>query len=63
MSSPQPSRTALNPLERDAELDPVSDPEPPVPSLPEPDPGVFHHAPTPAPPKTKQAATQDKDPA
>lgn len=26
-----------------AERDPQSDPEPPVPSLPEPDPGVFHH--------------------
>lgn len=28
-----------------AESDPVSDPEPPVPPLPEPDPGVFHHEP------------------
>jgi hypothetical protein len=26
-------------------LDPVPDPEPASPSLPEPDPGVFHHEP------------------
>jgi hypothetical protein len=28
-------------------LDPVPDPEPASPSLPEPDPGVFHHEPGP----------------
>jgi hypothetical protein len=27
--------------------DPVPDPEPASPSLPEPDPGVFHHTPEP----------------
>jgi hypothetical protein len=33
--------------------DPIPDPEPSVPSLPGPDPGVFHHdPPTPAPPAT-----------
>ncbi|GAC1425619.1 MAG: hypothetical protein NVSMB62_22850 [Acidobacteriaceae bacterium] len=30
--------------------DPVPNPEPASPSLPEPDPGVFHHDPTPTPP-------------
>lgn len=29
--------------------DAQSDPEPAVPSLPEPDPGVFHHEPKPLP--------------
>jgi hypothetical protein len=58
MSLPlQPSRTGLNPLERDAELDPVSDPEPPVPSLPEPDPGVFHHQPIPIANKSEKDRT------
>src|SRR5580658_2959733 len=41
MSSPTPLRIPFNA----AECDPVSDPEPPVPTLPEPDPGVFHHEP------------------
>jgi hypothetical protein len=41
----QPSRTPFNAAERD----PVSDPEPPAPTLPEPDPGVFHHEPNQAP--------------
>jgi hypothetical protein len=30
--------------------DPVPDPEPASPSLPGPDPGVFHHEPGPDPP-------------
>ena len=29
--------------------DPLPDPEPSVPSLPGPDPGVFHHEPPPIP--------------
>jgi len=51
-----------------AERDPVSDPEPPVPPLPEPDPGVFHHEPgePPAQPEVPQISamqTPEKDPA
>ncbi len=37
--------------------DPVPDPEPPSPSLPEPDPGVFHH--DPAKPGPEKQATPD----
>jgi len=53
-SSPHTSRSHLTPLERDAEFDPVSDPEPAAPSLPEPDPGVFHHEPPPTPDKSEK---------
>ncbi len=49
-SSTPPSRTPFNAAERD----PVSDPEPPVPALPEPDPGVFHHEPNQAPAKPEK---------
>lgn len=45
MLPPQRLRTAAE------TRDPVPDPEPASPSLPEPDPGVFHH--DPAPPATK----------
>jgi len=57
MSSPtQPSRTPFNAPDLGVQPDPVSDPEPAAPSLPEPDPGVFHFEPTPAPTKTKDRA-------
>ena len=57
MSSPtQPSRTPFNAPDLGVQPDPVSDPEPAAPSLPEPDPGVFHHEPTPVPTKTKDRA-------
>jgi hypothetical protein len=59
MSSPHLSRSTLNPLERDAELDPVSDPEPPAPSLPEPDPGVFHHEPATIPINAETKSEKD----
>jgi hypothetical protein len=49
----QPSRIPFDAADRTILSDPVSDPEPPVPSLPEPDPGVFHHEPTPNSDKTK----------
>jgi hypothetical protein len=62
MSSHTPSRIPYNAAERDVQLDPVSDPEPPVPSLPEPDPGVFHHEPNQAPGKSEPApARNEKD--
>lgn len=53
-SSTQPSRTPFNAPDRNIPLDPVSDPEPPVPPLPEPDPGVFHHEPNQAPAKPEK---------
>jgi hypothetical protein len=52
----QPSRIPFDAADRTILSDPVSDPEPPVPSLPEPDPGVFHHEPTPNSDKTKDCA-------
>lgn len=55
-SSTQPSRTPFNAPERD----PVSDPEPPVPPLPEPDPGVFHHEPKSAPIKSEPAPARNE---
>jgi hypothetical protein len=33
--------------------DPLPDPEPAAPSLPEPDPGVYHHDPAPQAPNSK----------
>jgi hypothetical protein len=49
-SSTQPSRIPFNA----AECDPVSDPEPPVPPLPEPDLGVFHREPALNPSKSEK---------
>jgi len=37
-------------------IDPQPDPEPAVPSLPEPDPGVFHHEPGKEQPLTDKAS-------
>jgi hypothetical protein len=45
MSSTSKLRVLFNAAFSDRTLDPVSDPEPPVPPLSEPDPGVFHHEP------------------
>ncbi|HXS12106.1 MAG TPA: hypothetical protein VN734_05345 [Acidobacteriaceae bacterium] len=56
-SSTQPPRIPYNAPDRSVQRDPVSDPEPPVPSLPEPDPGVFHHDPAPDPTKTPKDCT------
>ncbi len=39
------AREAIVATESSAEVDPIPDPEPAVPSLDEPDPGVFHHEP------------------
>ncbi len=46
MSSPPQPRTPFNAPARDSHPDAQPDPEPPAPTLPEPDPGVFHHEPT-----------------
>lgn len=53
MTSQDNPKEPLTAAERDAQ----SDPEPPAPSLPEPDPGVFHHEPA-APAPT--SASKDK---
>lgn len=50
------TNTEIRPAHNDAQ----SNPEPPVPSLPEPDPAVFHHAPaaSPQPPRVHSSTTE-----
>jgi hypothetical protein len=53
-SDTQPSRIPFNAADRSIPPDAQSDPEPPVPALPEPDPGVFHREPNQPPTESEK---------